>query len=252
MLKMADAIGPTVGVIALAITLSSCAGSSALPVGQSITQSGTTITIVDSTELPGPNGQIGVAQAYEYTIGPYDKLVVDVLGFEVAGGRRVQVDGSGMISLPVSGPVRLGGLTLPQAVERIEQQMRQAYVRDPQVSVNLEESLSQYVTVDGEVETPGNYPIVAQMTLMRAVAAARGTTDFARLRDVVVHRRVNGTQMVALYNLDAIRRGATTDPIIYPQDIVVVGNSPSRRLFQQFLQVSPLFVSPLVAILDNN
>jgi polysaccharide biosynthesis/export protein len=211
-----------------------------------------TITAVDASELPGPNGEIGAEQRYVYTIGPYDKLVVDVLGFPEFAGRRVQVDGSGNISLPLAGVVALRGLTLPQAVARVRQQLRAAYVRDPQVAVNLEESLSQYVTVDGEVEAPGNYPIVAEMTLMRSVAAARGATDFARLRDVVIHRRVNGRNMVALYDLAAIRRGAYADPLVYPQDIVVVGDSASRRLFQQLIQVSPLFVSPLVAILDNN
>jgi polysaccharide biosynthesis/export protein len=240
------------GILGLALSLTACAGDPPLPVGTETTTNGVTIRVVDAAELPGPNGETGAAQRYQYTIGPYDKLIIDVLGFDTLANRRIQVDGSGTISLPIGGAVQVGGLTLPQAIERIEQRFRAAYVRDPQVAVNLEESLSQYVTIDGEVELPGNYPVVAGMTLMRAVAAARGTTDFARLREVVVHRRVSGQQMVALYNLDAIRRGATPDPVVYPQDIVIIGDSPSRRLFQQLLQVSPLFISPLVAVLQNN
>ena len=58
--------------------------------------------------------------------------------------------------------------------------------------------------------------------------------------------------MIALYDLAAIRRGAYGDPILYPHDIVVVGDSPGRRLFQQIVAVSPLFISPLIAILNNN
>lgn len=234
------------GVALLALAVAGCAGGSVRPIGGSAS-----VTVIDAAELPGPDGQLGTDQRYIYTIGPYDKLIIDVLGFEELRGRRVQVDGSGNISLPIAGVVSVAGLTMEQAIARVREQMRAGYVRDPQIGLNLEESLSQYVTVDGEVDQPGNYPIVAQMTLMRAVAAARGTTELARLRDVVIHRQVRGQQMIALYNLDAIRRGAYPDPIVYPQDTIVVGESSGRRALMQALQVAPLFISPIIALVDR-
>jgi polysaccharide export outer membrane protein len=203
-------------------------------------------------ELPGPQGQIGAEQSYDYKVGPFDKLIVDVMGIEDLADRRVTVDGSGNISLPIAGVVHVSGLSLGEATSRIIKQLRAGHVRNPRVAVNLEQSVSNFVTVDGEVAQPGNYPILQGMTLMRAVAAARGATEFARLREVVIHREVNGRQMIALYDLAAVRRGAYADPVLYPNDIVVVGDSPGRRLFQQIVSVSPLFVSPLVAVLDNN
>ena len=212
---------------------------------------GPTVTRVDISELPGPNGQTGPDQKYQYTIGPFDKLIVDVLGFDQLSARGVTADGSGYIVLPIAGEIRLDGLSLGVASERIAEKLRQGHVRNPQVAVNLEESVSKFVTIDGEVEQPGNYPILSGMTLMRAVAQAKGATDFAQLREVVIHRSVEGRQMIALYDLAAIRRGAYADPILYPHDIVVVGDSPGRRLFQQIVTVSPLFVSPLIAVLDN-
>lgn len=209
------------------------------------------ITLVDAKELPGPRGELGADQQYVYTISPYDRLIIDILGFEELSDRKLDVDGSGRITLPIAGEVIVAGLSPAQAADRIAEQFRRGYVRDPRVSVNVESATSQYVTVEGEVKKPGNLKIVAGMTLLRAIAAAEGATEFARLREVVVHRNVNGKQMVALYDLGAIRRAAYQDPVLYPQDVVVVGESASRRLFQTLLQVSPLLVSPLVAVLDN-
>ena len=180
-----------------------------------------------------------------------DKLIIDVFGFENLDNRRFQVNASGGLSVPIAGPVDVGGLTPAQAEDRIEERLRAAYVRAPQVSVNVEESLSRYVTVDGEVDQPGNYPLVNNMTLMRSVAAARGAGEFARLEQVVLFRTVNGQRMAALYDLSAIRSGAYADPRVYAQDVIVVGNSPARRIFQDLIQASTLLTGPLIAILNN-
>ena len=81
---------------------------------------------------------------------------------------------------------------------------------------------------------------------MRAIANAKGAAEYARLDDVVVFRSVNGKKMAALYNLTAIRKGLYPDPRIYANDIVVVGDSKARRMFQQFIQMFPLLSTPLV------
>ena len=234
-------------VLALAMMVAGCAQGL---VGKGL--GGPTVTRVDTAELPGPKGQTGSEQGYSYNVGPFDKLIIDVLGIKELNDRRVTVDGSGNISLPIAGVVHVSGLSLGGATDRITEQLRAGYVRNPQVAVNLEQSVSNFVTVDGQVQQPGNYPIIAGMTLMRAVAGARGASEFAQLREVVIHRTVNGRQMIALYDLAAVRRGAYADPLLYPRDIIVVGDSPGRRMLQQIVSISPLFVSPLVAVLDSN
>lgn len=236
-----------VGAVAVvALTIGGCANS--LTKGG---LGGTTVTRVDSNELPGPDGQLGNEQKYDYRIGPYDKLIVDVLGIEQLANRHVTADGAGAITLPVAGMVSLNDLTIGEATARVAEQLRAGHMRNPRASVNLEESVSRYVTIDGAVSQPGNYPVVGGMTLMRGVAAAKGATEFAKLREVVIHRKVKGQQMIALYDLAAIRRGAYADPVLYPDDVIVVGDSPGRRLLQQLVSIAPLFVSPLVAVLDN-
>ena len=211
------------------------------------------VTVVDMRELPAPTDQAANDPGNAgYQIGAYDRIVVDVFGFPELNARRIQVDGSGRIALPLAGSMDILGRTPNQVSDMIVQRLRAAHVRNPVVAVNIEESVSKYVTVDGQVGQPGNYPLLGEMTLMRAVAAARGAGEFARLNDVVVFRTVNGQRMAALYNLAAIRRGYYADPRIYAQDVVVVGESSARRIFRDIISTSPLFVSPIVALLNNN
>ena len=128
--------------VLLSLAISGCtAGLTSKGVG------GPTVTRVEASELPGPQGQLGDAQGYNYQIGPYDKLVVDVIGIEQLKDRRITVDGAGDITLPVAGVVRLNNLSIGEASDKITQQLRAGYMRDPRVAVNLEESVSRFVTV---------------------------------------------------------------------------------------------------------
>ena len=133
----------------------------------------------------------------------------------------------------------------------LESRLRGAYVRDPQVTVNLKETVSQVITVDGQVKEPGLYPVVGRMTLMRAVATAKGAAEFAKLEDVVIFRTVKGQKLAALYNLRAIRRGAYQDPEVFANDVVVVGDSKARRLFKDLLQIIPALSTPIVVALQR-
>lgn len=212
-------------------------------------QSNESVQVVDAKELPPPT----VANIEGgYHIGVFDRLIVDVLGFEELNKRELQVDAAGNISLPIAGAVRVAGRTPDEVAQDIAAKMRAGHVRHPQVSVNLFQSTSQYVTVEGQVIEPGNYPLVGDMTLMRAVAAAKGPSEFAKLDDVVVFRTVDDKRMVALYSLAAIRRGYYGDPQLYAKDVVVVGDSPGRRLFTRIVAASSLITAPIIALVSSN
>ncbi|KAB2852731.1 MAG: polysaccharide export protein, partial [Sphingopyxis terrae] len=162
------------------------------------------------------------------------------------------VDAAGNIAVPIAGAVRAAGRTPDQVAQEITARMQAGHVRNPQVSVNVFQSTSQYVTVEGQVTEPGNYPLVGDMTLMRAVAAAKGPAEFAKLDDVVVFRTVNNQRMAALYSLAAIRRGYYSDPQLYAKDVVVVGDSPGRRLFTRIVEASSLITAPIIALVSSN
>lgn len=210
---------------------------------------GPTTQVVQSAQLPAPGREDLILQQRSYLIGPFDKVAIDVYGVPELT-RTVQVDASGRISLPLVGDLEASGNTPSQLAEMIKARLRERYVRDPQVIVNAD-TVNQTITVDGEVERPGLYPVFGRMTLMRAIATAQGVTEFAATNYVVVFRRVNNQNLAALYDLRAIRQAIYEDPEVYANDVVLVNESRGRRVFHNVIQSSPLLVTPLVALLDN-
>ena len=223
---------------ALIIALSACV-TNPKPLGGD-----PSVSVVNAAELPAP-------ARGDYLIGPYDKLEIDVFGIENLSDREIQVDASGKASFPLAGVFQAGGESLAQVQQLLTERLRAAHVRNPVVSVNLKDMVSQQFSIDGEVNKPGIYPITGSMSLMRTVARAEGISKYAKLNDVVVFRTVNGQRYAALYNLGAIRRGAYVDPAIYAGDIVIVGDSKARHLFDDILQVVPLLTTPLVVALTR-
>jgi polysaccharide biosynthesis/export protein len=204
--------------------------------------------IPNSAALPAPDRNDLTVGDRPSLIGPLDTIQVDVFNVPELT-RELQVDASGRISMPLVGTVDARGRTSEELSRTIEAALRGRYVRKPEVTVNIRSSVSQVVTIDGQVVEPGLYPVTNQMTLMRAIASAKGMSEFARADDVVILRTVSGQKMAALYNVAAVRRGSYDDPPIYANDVIIVGDSPQRRLFRDFVSLSPLIAAPLVAIL---
>lgn len=230
--------------VLLAALASSCANDPRLG------ETGQPMAVAVQGELPPPTGADLVAATAPYHVGPFDKLTIAVFGVPELSG-DYQVDAAGALAVPMIGNVEAAGKTPAELSALIGARLRGAYVRNPQVTVNVKEATSQVFTVDGQVTQPGSYPVIGSMSLMRAVAVAKGTSEYARLDDVVVFRTVQGKPMAALYNLGAIRRGLYADPKIYANDVVVVGDSKARRMFQQVLQVAPLLTTPLILTLQT-
>jgi polysaccharide export outer membrane protein len=112
------------------------------------------IRVMDMTELPPPDRADIATRDRPYMVGPFDKLTIDVFGMEEISQKETQVDASGRISFPMVGVVQVGGKTTGEIEKFLEQALAARYVRNPQVTVNLKETVSQVVTVDGEVKKP--------------------------------------------------------------------------------------------------
>ena len=207
------------------------------------------IQVKTAASLPAPTRKDLSSSDRPYLIGPFDKLTIDVFGVADLS-REVQVDASGRISLPLVGPLPAAGRT-PEELAADAAARLARYVKNPQVSVNLKETVSQVITVEGQVNKPGLYPVIGRMTLLRAMATAEGTTEFAKLQDVVIFRTVNGEKMVARFNVRDIREGRYEDPEVFANDVVIVGNNAARRLFRDILTVAPAIFSPLAVILTR-
>lgn len=232
-----------IGLAAAACALTACAGQPPI-------QSAPGLTVIEGqAAMPAPNRGDLVAEDRLALVGPLDSISVNVFGVPELS-REMQVDAGGRIAMPLIGTIDAGGKTAAELARDIEQQLSGRYVRNPNVTVNIISSVSQVVTVDGQVVEPGLYPVTNQMTLLRAVASARGLTEFANEDDVVILRTVNGQRVAGLYNISAIRRGLYDDPSLYANDLVVVGDSPQRRLFRDFVSVAPLLAAPVIALLQ--
>jgi polysaccharide biosynthesis/export protein len=228
----------------IVFALAGCAGKTP-PIA---TTAGLTVTQFEA--LPAPTVGDLTSQTRPYQIGAFDKLTIIVFGIDDLSG-KAQVDASGRVSVPLAGTFEAVGKTPEELARLVEQRLRVRYVRNPNVTVNVDETLSQTVTVDGEIREPGVYPVQASMTLMRTIATAKGVSEFAKLDDVVVFRTVDGKRLAGLFNLAAIRRGLYADPAIYANDVVIVGDSPSRRLFKNLIQIAPLLTTPIIIALQK-
>lgn len=183
----------------------------------------------------------------DYHIGPRDIISVEVFGAEDLK-RRAEVDASGNFQMPLVGHVQAAGLTASELSKRIADRLRGRVVKDPQVSVSVEEVRSQQVTIDGAVRQPGVYPVMARMTLQRVVALAKGMDEYARPDQIVIFRTVDGQARAAQFDLRAVREGRLPDPEIYGNDVIIVGDNARRRNLTEVLRSLPILgvFTPLV------
>ena len=195
-----------------------------------------------ASTLPPPD-QTGMSvDLSNYRIGPLDEIRVEVFGAPELT-REGEVDAAGNFSMPLVGTVQAGGKTPTEMASLVSAQLKGRYLKNPQVSVNIKKARGQTFTVDGAVREPGVYPIVGRVTLQQAIATAKGAGDAANINNVVVFRTVSNRKMAALFNLKDIRAGRLPDPDVYGNDIIVVGESATRRFFEDITRSFPVLGS---------
>lgn len=220
--------------LALAFILSGCATDRAYGEAPGI-------EIAELEELPAPRIE------NLFVIGPQVALEIEVVGAERLSGTYLS-DGQGRISFPLLGLLELDGLAPNEAADLIADSLRGGYLLDPQVRVIPSEIPPRTVSVGGQVNKPGEYPVPGRQSLLRVVNQAGGLAEYAELEDVLVLRTVAGQRYIGAYNIEAIQRGNYADPTIYPNDIVVVGDSPARRRLANILRFAPLLSTSAILI----
>jgi polysaccharide export outer membrane protein len=179
-------------------------------------------------QQPDPVYSIGK----EYRVGPNDLLDIEVLNLENAK-RTVRVNAAGSITMPLIGSVNVAGLTQQQVETRIAELYGEKYLQNPQVAVFIKEFTTERITVDGAVVKPGIYPLVGQMTLLRVIALAGGFGQIANSSRVMLFRQgENGQRQVATFDVDRIRSGTDTDPLVRGDDLIVVQRDSARALLK--------------------
>ena len=189
--------------------------------------------------LAQPDPVKAVPLEEDYKIAPLDTLKIAVFQVPDLSG-DFEVDLTGNIALPLIGTVKAIDKTPRDLQAELVQRLGAKYLQNPDVSVGVKSSSTRTVTLDGAVRYPGMYPVERTLTLVQAIALAKGTNEEANPRRVAVFRTIGGQRMAAAYDLVTIRRGEAEDPKIYSGDIIIVDGSNIKRTQREILSALPI------------
>lgn len=192
----------------------------------------------DRTDFGKPDAVVA-APLEEYRFGPGDVVSVSVFQVPDLSG-DLTVDGKGDVTMPLIGAVSAQNKTAPALARDIEKALAVKYLQSPQVAVVAKTISQKTVTVDGSVTQPGIYPVAGPTSLLKMVAQARGLTQDANPKRVVIFRTIEGKRNAAAFDLQSIRRAEAEDPVVYGDDIIVVDGSSSRSTFRDIIQTVPI------------
>lgn len=127
----------------------------------------------DKAPAPAPATPDKPASSGDYAVGPGDVLDIAVFGNDDLS-RVPTVQTNGSISFPLLGEVQVAGLTVAEVQRKITNLLAKDYLVNPQVEVKVREYQSQFVSVVGEVNSPGRKPIRGRMRLVDALLESGG------------------------------------------------------------------------------
>jgi len=145
-----------------------------------------------------------------YNIRTTDKLRISIFQ-EDDLSTICRVDSKGTVNLPLVGEIRVYGQNLSQAQRTIEDAYRNGrFLRNPQVTVAVEEYASREVSIQGQVKNPGRFPLPAEstMSVLDLVTKAGGFTDTAKGTAVRVTRiQPDGSTKVITLDVESLIKG---------------------------------------------
>ena len=162
---------------------------------------------------------MNLATPQNYVLGPGDAVNIDVWGVSQTSTTEV-ISPDGTITVSGVGLVKLAGLTVNQAKNRLRSVMGQ-YYQGSQIEMTLGQTRSITVSVMGEVKVPGTYTMSAFATVYNALYMAGGPNDIGTLRNVRVFR--NGRQITTVDVYDFLLNGKLSGDVrLEDNDIVTV------------------------------
>ena len=144
-----------------------------------------------------------------YLLGAGDLVRLTVYGEEDLSG-EYEIDGSGRVALPLIGGMAVGGLTVRQLEQNLEDKFSDGYLNNPKVSVEILNFRPFYIV--GEVNNPGSYAYVNGLTVLSAVAVAGGYTHRAKKRNMkLIRQHKSGVHVLKAEEATLIKPGDTIE-----------------------------------------
>ena len=182
-----------------------------------------------------------------YLIGPQDLLKITVLDEpELTNNYRVESDG--YITFPYVGRVLSAGLHAGELQERLKGLLSPAYIRNPQVRVEIDQYKSQSVMVSGEVRQPGKIPMTGAMSVLEALAAAGSPTPAASSELTIARPRRAGSEQqdaeIIRINWKELQLGKGTDVVLQDGDLLNVAKAHTFFITGQVKNSSSYVLEP--------
>jgi polysaccharide biosynthesis/export protein len=213
-----------IALLCLAIAPHALAQQSLPTAAPATTQGTTPPPESNASSAPSPNQPAAPSSGGsepDLVIGVGDLLDISVYGAPDSA-RTVRVGKTGDVLLPMIGRVKLAGLTVESAERQIEKQLAAGgYYNQPQVTIFEKEPAAQGISVLGEVQRPGIYPLFGTPKLFDVISAAGGTTPRAG-RKVTISRRSGESEAI---NFTQDSSDPKANPKVQPGDTVVVSKA---------------------------
>jgi polysaccharide export outer membrane protein len=193
------------------------------PVSLSTTHSTTPSSKQNAAAHSAPTGNQNSAVA-DVLIGAGDLLQINLYGVPDFG-QEVRVSGAGEITLPMVGQVYVRGLSTIQAESLINKRLKDdGLFNNPQISVLDREFATQGISILGEVQKPGIYPVLGPRKLFDVISAAGGMAPHAG-RDILISHRLSPQSMQTVTLTDDFKRSMDANVDVFPGDTVVVSKA---------------------------
>lgn len=164
--------------------------------------------------LANSNTKLGIGDLIEITVFGVPDL-----------STKIRVSGSGDVYLPLIDYVHVADLTTDEAQELIQKRLEAGgFVRGPHVSIFVDESASQAITVLGEIAHPGAYPAIGERHLFDMISAAGGLGDKAG-RLVTIEHHGDPAQKVNLELSSNLAEDTQNNVEVYPGDTIIVSRA---------------------------
>ncbi len=167
---------------------------------------------------------LSIPSPKNYMIGANDQIIVDVFGVSERT-QKLNVNTEGFIRFPNLGPIKVAGLTLEDAQQKIKIALTKIYPTissgKTQVNVSVGDIRSIRVTVVGEVKRPGSYSLSSLSTLMNALYTSGGPNNIGSFRNIFLMR--NGKELVKFDLYDFLLKGdLSKNKLLMDEDVIRV------------------------------
>lgn len=222
----------TILFLSVALLLASCAGSKKIVYFQNVDEVdlSNSAGLYDARIMPKDILSITVFSSDPITSAPYNQTVQNTMaGDQISTGSSMLqsylVDNDGNINFPKLGTIHVQGLTKTECEKMILDKISPEFNELPIVTVKMS---SYRVTVTGEVNRPGVFPVTSEkMSVLEALAQAGDLTLYGR-RDNILLLREDATGKKTFHKLDLKDANLINSPYYYVQQNDVIYVEPNK------------------------